>query len=79
MCDSAERRRSGEKRRGKRSRLNLKRDVQICSSEGGPRARSVRLKKRLHSEESRGGTPAPTVTSGMLPPGSVIDSLLAEN
>lgn len=68
--------RSGEKRRGNWSRLHLKRNVQLCYSEGGPR---VQLKKRLHSEESGGGTPAPTVTSGMLPLGSVSDSLLAEN
>lgn len=71
--------RSGEKRRGKGSWFHLKRDVQLCYGEGGLRVRSVRLKKRLHSEEPRGGTPAPTVTSGMLPPGSVFDALLAEN
>lgn len=65
------RERSGEKRRGNWSRLHLKRDVQLCYSEGCRRVRSVRPKKRLHSEESGGGTLAPRVTSGMLPPGSV--------
>lgn len=51
--DSAElrRERSGEKGRGKQSRLHLRGGAQICYSEGGLRVRSVPIKKRPHSEE----------------------------
>lgn len=76
VSDSAEQRRcraeKGVERNGEgKGADDTKRDVQLCYSEGGPRVRSVGLKKGLHSEESREGTPAPTATSGMLPPGSV--------